>query len=274
MKKFLILRNSDKDRRGTFSKKVGDYLTDKGADCTYSTDAMDIDEDVECVIVLGGDGTMLRAAKKVVERGIPLMGINLGTLGYLAEVDRRDVYSALDHLLDDEYFIEERMMLKGTVYHNDEVIASDVALNDVVIVRQGRLRVVSFMNYVNDEYLNSYNADGIILSTATGSTGYSLSCGGPIVSPESKAILLTPISPHTLITRSIILMSNDKITVLIGQGHEPGSAEASVSFDGDAYITVYSGDRIVVEKADKSTKIIKLSGVSFLEILRQKMAGS
>ena len=206
MKKFLILRNSDKDRRGTFSKKVGDYLTDKGADCTYSTDAMDIDEDVECVIVLGGDGTMLRAAKKVVERGIPLMGINLGTLGYLAEVDRRDVY------------------------HNDEVIASDVALNDVVIVRQGRLRVVSFMNYVNDEYLNSYNADGIILSTATGSTGYSLSCGGPIVSPESKAILLTPISPHTLVTRSIILMSNDKITVLIGQGHEPGSAEARVSF--------------------------------------------
>jgi NAD+ kinase len=202
------------------------------------------------------------------------MGINLGTLGYLAEVDRRDVYLALDHLLDDEYIIEERMMLKGTVYHNDEVIVSDVALNDVVIVRQGRLRVVSFMNYVNDEYLNSYNADGIILSTATGSTGYSLSCGGPIVSPESKAILLTPISPHTLVTRSIILMSNDKITVLIGQGHEPGSAEASVSFDGDAYITVYSGDRIVVEKADKSTKIIKLSGVSFLEILRQKMAGS
>ena len=110
---------------------------------------MDIDEDVECVIVLGGDGTMLRAAKKVVDRGIPLMGINLGTLGYLAEVDRRDVYSALDHLLEDEYIIEERMMLKGTVYHNDEVIASDVALNDVVIVRQGRLRVVSFMNYVN-----------------------------------------------------------------------------------------------------------------------------
>ncbi len=274
MKKFLILRNSYKDRRGTFSKKVGDYLTDKGADCSYSADGMDIDEDVECVIVLGGDGTMLRAAKKVVDLGIPLMGINLGTLGYLAEVDRRDVYSALDHLLDDTYVIEERMMLKGTVYHNDEVIASDIALNDVVIVRQGRLRVVSFMNYVNGEYLNSYNADGIILSTATGSTGYSLSCGGPIVSPESKTILLTPISPHTLITRSIIFRSSDQVTVMIGQGHEPGAAEASVSFDGDAYITVQSGDRIVVEQSDKSTKIIKLSGVSFLEILRQKMAGS
>ena len=167
MKKFLILRNSDKDRRGTFSKKVGDYLTDRGADCVYSADGMDIDEDVECVIVLGGDGTMLRAAKKVVDRGIPLMGINLGTLGYLAEVDRRDVYMALDHLLDDEYVIEERMMLKGTVYHNADVVASDIALNDVVIVRQGRLRVVSFMNYVNGEYLNSYSADGIILSTAT-----------------------------------------------------------------------------------------------------------
>lgn len=274
MKRFMILRNSDKDKRGVFSKKVGDYLTKRGAECFYSADGTDIDEDVECVIVLGGDGTMLRAAKKVVDRNIPLMGINLGTLGYLAEVNRKDICSALDHLLEDDFIIEERLMLRGTVYHNEEVIASDIALNDVVIVRQGRLRVVSFMNYVNDAYLNSYNADGIILSTATGSTGYSLSCGGPIVSPESKTILLTPISPHTLITRSIIFKSTDKITVIIGQGHEPGAAEASVSFDGDAYITVQSGDRIVVEKSDKSTKIIKLSGVSFLEILRQKMAGS
>jgi NAD+ kinase len=274
MKRFVILRNSDKDRRGTFSKKVGDYLTEKGAECFYSVDATDIDEDVDCVIVLGGDGTLLRTAKKVLDYNIPLMGINLGTLGYLAEVDRRDVYSALDHLLDDSYVIEERMMLKGTVYHNGEVIASDYALNDVVILRQGRLRVVSFMNYINGEYLNSYNADGIILSTATGSTGYSLSCGGPIVSPEARIILLTPISPHTLITRSIIFQNTDRIAVEIGQGHDPGVAEANVSFDGDAYVTVSSGDRVVVEEADKSTKIVKISGVSFLEILRQKMAGS
>ncbi len=274
MKKFVILRNSDKDKRGNFSKKVGDYLTDKGADCYYSVDGTDIFEDTECVIVLGGDGTLLRAAKKVLDLGIPLIGINLGTLGYLAEVDRRDVYSALDHLLNDTYVIEERMMLHGTVYHNGEIIASDYALNDVVILRQGRLRVVSFMNYINDEYLNSYNADGIILSTATGSTGYSLSCGGPIVSPEVKTILMTPISPHTLIARSIIVQNTDKISVEIGQGHDPGAAEANVSFDGDAYITVSSGDRVVVEQADKSTKIIKINGVSFLEVLRQKMAGS
>ena len=115
---------------------------------------------------------------------IPLLGVNLGHLGFLAEVDRQSVYQALDKLIADIYEVEERMMLSGTVYRNGEAIGEDIALNDIVISREGSLRVVRFKNFVNDEYLNSYNADGIIISTPTGSTGYSLSVGGPIVSPK------------------------------------------------------------------------------------------
>ena len=193
MKRFMILRNTDKDKRGSFTKKIVDYLTERGGECFVSDDGMEVTEDVDCVVVLGGDGTLLRAAKKVVDRQIPLLGINLGTLGYLAEVNRRGAEKAMDCLLEDRFSIEKRMMLQGTIYHNNEIIARDIALNDVVIVRQGHLRVVKFLNHVNDAYLNSYKADGIILATATGSTGYSLSAGGPIVSPEAEVILMTPV---------------------------------------------------------------------------------
>lgn len=271
MKRFMILRNTDKDKRGSFTKKIVDYLTERGGECFVSDDGMEVTEDVDCVVVLGGDGTLLRAAKKVVDRQIPLLGINLGTLGYLAEVNRRGAEKAMDSLLEDRFSIEKRMMLQGTIYHNNEIIARDIALNDVVIVRQGHLRVVKFLNHVNDAYLNSYKADGIILATATGSTGYSLSAGGPIVSPEAEVILMTPVSPHTLNTRSIVFQSNDTITVEIGQGNMPGIAEAYVSFDGDAYISVGAGDRVIVERAKKQTNIIKISDISFLEVLRQKM---
>ncbi len=127
----------------------------------------------------GGDGTLLQAARDVVHLDIPLLGINLGTLGFLAEVDKNSVYPALDRLLSDDYELEDRMMLEGKIYRGEELIGKDIALNDIVIGREGHLRVIRFKNYVNDAYMNSYNADGIIISTPTGSTGYSLSAGGP-----------------------------------------------------------------------------------------------
>ena len=127
--------------------------------------------------------------------GIPLLGVNLGTLGYLAELDQKTMYSALDHLMRDEYQIERRMMLTGSVYHKGKLAAVDLALNDIVITREGALRVVRYHNYVNGGFLNSYKADGIIISTPTGSTGYSLSAGGPIISPSASLLLMTPLAP-------------------------------------------------------------------------------
>lgn len=176
--------------------------------------------------------------------------------------------------MQDNYEVEERMMLTGTVYRGETVIGEDIALNDIVIGREGPLRVVRFMNFVNNEYLNSYNADGIIISTPTGSTGYSLSVGGPIVSPNGSMTIMTPIAPHTLNTRSIVFPAEDVITVEMGKGRHQDCERGIASFDGDSVVRMVTGDRIVIRKADVKTKILKLNHLSFVEILRQKMRDS
>lgn len=283
MDKFYIITNSDKDRDFRFTDGIVRYLKEHGKQCKvqqagrklegiyHYTDPDLIPEGTECILVLGGDGTLLQAARDVVHREIPMLGINLGTLGFLAEVDKPSVFSALDKLMEDDYEIEERMMLTGTVWRGDKMIGQDVALNDIVIGRDGSLRVVRFKNYVNDVYLNSYNADGIIIATPTGSTGYSLSCGGPIISPNASMTLMTPIAPHTLNTRSIIFPAEDVITVEIGKGRRQVQEQGLASFDGDTEIPMVTGDRIVIRKASVSVKILKLNHLSFVEVLRQKM---
>ncbi len=283
MDKFYIITNNLKDEGLALTDCIEDYLLKHGKQCRvqqagrqlcgpyHYTNPELIPEGTDCIIVLGGDGTLLQAARDVVHREIPLLGINLGNLGFLAEVDRQSVYPALDQLMVDDYEVEERMMLKGAVYRGKELAGMDLALNDIVICREGPLRVVRFKNYVNDEYLNSYNADGIIVSTPTGSTGYSLSCGGPIVSPSASMTIMTPIAPHTMNTRSIIFPAEDVITVELGEGRRQNKEQGLASFDGDTVIPMTTGDRIVIHKAEVSTKIVKLNHLSFVEVLRQKM---
>ncbi len=284
---FYIITNSVKDKELLVTHKISNYLKEHGKSCViqqsdhghndgsfHYTDASQIPENADCVIVLGGDGTLLQAARDVVDRQLPLFGINLGTLGYLAEIDQYSIYPALDHLMGDNYEIERRMMLCGSVYHNGELLEQDIALNDIVISRERSLCVVKFHNYVNDEFLNSYNADGIIIATPTGSTGYSLSAGGPIISPDASMILMTPLAPHTLNTRSIVFSDNDKITVEIGPGRDETIERGMAAFDGDTTVPMVTGDRIVIEKSTKDTRIIKINNVSFLETLRKKMNNS
>ena len=283
MDKFYIITNSAKDKNQEFTNEIVKYLKDHGRQCQvqlaerkkegayHYTNPDLIPEGTQCLLVLGGDGTLLQAARDVVHREIPMLGINLGTLGFLAEVDRLSVYQALDQIMADDYEIEERMMLTGTVWRGDTIIGRDVALNDIVICREGPLRVVRFKNYVNDVYLNSYNADGIIISTPTGSTGYSLSCGGPIVAPNGAMTLMTPIAPHTLNTRSIIFPAEDVITVELGKGRRQDTEKGLASFDGDTVIPMVTGDRIVIQRASVSSRILKLNHLSFVEVLRQKM---
>ena len=284
MDKFFIIANRQKDKELKTARKVEAYLNSKGKSCilreetseqkarsNHYTDVEKIPKDVECIIVIGGDGTLLQAARDVVNRQIPLLGINMGTLGYLAEIDRSSIDGALNHLMLDEYTIEKRMMLNGKVYHKEELIAEDVALNDIVIGRDGPLHVTRFHNYVNGEFLNSYTADGIIIATATGSTGYSLSAGGPIVSPETNILIMTPVAPHTLNTRSVIFPAEDEITVEIGEGSQGCEAKAVVSFDGDTNVPMRTADRVAIRRSVKDTQIIKISNISFLEVLRRKM---
>ena len=287
MDKFYIITNRDKDQNLRFTEEIVQYLKEHGKKCQvqqaerrvegeyHYTDPALIPEDTQCILVLGGDGTLLQAARDVVHREIPMLGINLGTLGFLAEIDKTSIYTALDKLFEDDYEIEERMMLTGTVWRGDKITGQDVALNDIVISRVGPpLRVIGFNNYVNDGYLNSYNADGIIIATPTGSTGYSLSCGGPILSPNAAMTVMTPIAPHTLNTRSIIFPEDDVITVELGEGRRQIQENGLASFDGDVEVPMSTGDRIVIKKASVSVKILKLNHLSFVEVLRQKMSNN
>lgn len=287
MRNFYIITNAQKDPNWEITDKIVTYLKQNRCICHvheargklkggpyHYTDAEQIPDTAECIIVLGGDGTLLQAARDVVRRGIPLFGINMGTLGYLAEVNRQGLYPALDQLILDDYEIEERMMLTGTVYHKEQIIGEDIALNDIVIGRSGPLRVIGIKNYVNDEYLNSYNADGIIVSTPTGSTGYSLSAGGPIISPSARLTMITPLAAHTLNSRSIILPAEDVIKVEIGPGRRQEHERGLATFDGDTAIGMMTGDKIIIRQSEMNTKIVKLKKLSFVEVLRQKMGNN
>lgn len=275
-----MIANSDKDENLTLSYEIADYLTSCGMRCIIRGKDQEkedsygqlLTEEADCILVLGGDGTLLRAARKLSDRGIPFLGINLGHLGYLAEIERQNVQMALQKLIEDDYTVEERMMLTGSVHVDGRQTGQDVALNDIVINRHGNLRVVNYDVYVNDQYLNSFTADGMIVSTPTGSTGYSLSAGGPIVSPTASMLLLTPICPHTLNSRSIIFSGEDRIRIQIGEGRRGGRDDACVTFDGDSSFPMRTGDYVEIQRSGAVTRILKINQVSFLEVLRDKLS--
>jgi len=282
MRNFYVIANSDKDENLTLSYEIADYLTSRGMYCIIrgkEQEKMDShsqlpEKEVDGILVLGGDGTLLRAARELADRKIPFLGINLGHLGYLAEIEQQNIQTALDKLIEDDYTVEERMMLTGSVYLDGEQAGRDAALNDIVINRHGSLRVVNYDVYVNDQYLNSFTADGMIISTPTGSTGYSLSAGGPIVSPTASLLLLTPICPHTLNSRSIIFSGEDRIRIQIGESRRGGRDEACVTFDGDSSFLMGTGDYVEIQKSTEVTRILKINQVSFLEVLRNKLSRS
>lgn len=270
MNKFYVITNTSKDSTLNTTKRIKQYLESKGKECVLAENGFSLPKDTDCVLVLGGDGTLIRAARELHSYDVPFLGINMGTLGYLTEVEVQNIESAIDQLLEDDPVVEARMMLKGTLNNQLE----DIALNDIVLTRLGNLRLIRFHIYVNGELLNTYQADGIIISTPTGSTAYNLSAGGPIVEPTASMIVITPICSHALNTSSIVLSADDEIVLEVAQGRDGEIEEAGVSFDGDRNIEVHTGDRIVIQKAKETTKLLKLSKVSFLETLRKKMKGN
>lgn len=277
MNSFLIIANSDKDINLELSNNILNYLEEHNAKgllvsaaAKYYENNLIKDEylqDVQAIIVLGGDGTMLRAARTV-GKDIPFLGINLGTLGFLAEVEVANLYKAIDRLLADDYRIEKRMMIEGRV--GDKVYHS---LNDIVITRAGFSRIIGLAVYVNGELLDTYEADGVIISTPTGSTGYNLSAGGPIISPRTKAIVVTPISPHSFSAKSVVFDSLDNISVEIVKKRKTQDTEAIVSFDGDNNMELSAGDVVNAGISSKEVSLIKMYDVNFYSVLRDKIGG-
>ena len=278
MNKYLVLANNDKDIDLALSKKIVEYIKEKGSfadivsDVINDYDGIVIKEeyiaDAKAVIVIGGDGTMLRAAAGLGDHDIPLLGINLGTIGFLTEVEVSNLYDALDRLLSGDFNVEKRMMIEGNLKGR-----SFKSLNDVVITRAGFSRIIGLNIYVNDELLDTYEADGVIVSTPTGSTGYNLSAGGPLVSPKSKAIVVTPISPHSLTSKSIVFDSEDVIRIEIVKKRKTQETEAIVSFDGSNNEELSAGDTIIVKKSKKEIELVKLYDMNFYRVLRDKIGG-
>ncbi len=282
---FYIITNHQKDEDLKITKEIQRYLEehqricyiqgekgDLGTQKGYGfTNAETIPQDVECVLVLGGDGTLIQGARDIVGKELPIIGFNFGTLGFLTEIEQENMYTALDKLMADEFILESRMMLKGTMYRDGEAVFSDIALNDIVLNRSGALRIIQYDIYVNGEFLYSCPSDGIIISTPTGSTGYNLSAGGPIVSPSSSMILLTPICPHSLGSRSIVLSADDRVVVKIGPGRRNTEETAVATFDGAQSVDLITGDRVEIMQAKETTKLIKINKKSFVEIMRKKM---
>lgn len=291
MKYVYLITNEVKDPQGQYTGQITAYLEARGAVVTCVDNTAEAigtaicktraekpeaadggkTDGMECVLVLGGDGTLLRAARNILDSDIPLLGVNLGTLGYLAEVEIGNIEQTLDRLLADDYTREERMMLEGLVKTGNRT-EENYALNDIVISRCGSLQILTFDIYVNGQFLNSYSADGMIVATPTGSTGYNMSAGGPIVEPEASLLLLTPICPHTLNTRSIVLASEDEIRIEISQGKDGSMQTVDANFDGSHKVIMQTGDSIVIRKAAKTTGILKLNMESFLAVLHKKMS--
>ncbi len=272
MKRFYIVTNTQKDPEYHMTNLIKEMIEKLGSKAVLAKDEAS-SKDCDYILTLGGDGTLIKAAYQYYEDNIPLIGINLGTLGYLTEIEVSDVKElekGISKILEGKSILEERMLINGTV----EGKLESVALNDIVLSRTGEVQIIYYNVYVNGSLLHSYQADGIIVSTPTGSTSYNLSAGGPIVEPTANLFVVTPICPHELNSRSIVLSGEDCIELELGYGKEGAVQSACVSFDGRNNIHITSGEKVVIKNEKNKVKLLRLSNVSFLEVLRKKMKGN
>ena len=287
MKKFFIITNKSRDEELVKTAEVERAIVSCGGIVTgrvsrlaqddascYERVLAKIPDDTECIVTLGGDGTMLRAARTLYTRALPFLGINLGNLGYLTEGSGCSAEELFAHIINDDYVIERRMLVKGSVIRGGTEIETRTALNDITLNRSQSLRIINFNLYVNGEFLYNYRADGIIVSTPTGSTAYNLSCGGPVVEPTARLLLITPIAPHSLNNRSLVLSAEDtvELEILSSEKDPDQQIEYVAYFDSDAKLDLQPGDRIRISAADKDAGLVRQSRRSFLETLRAKLS--
>ena len=222
---------------------------------------------VDAILVLGGDGTMLSVSRLVAEKGTPILGINLGSMGFITEINRDEIYKAVDRMLSNGCAIEERMMLTAAVHRNGEKIAQYTVLNDVVINKGALARIVDLETFINNVYVTTFKADGLIISTPTGSTAYSLSAGGPIIYPTLDSIALTPICSHTLTNRPILLPDDSMIEVVL----RAMSEDVYLTLDGQMGFALRMDDVIEIGKSDFKLKLLVPCERDYFKVLRTKL---
>ncbi|WP_035651584.1 MULTISPECIES: NAD kinase [unclassified Flavobacterium] len=233
---------------------------------TFSSSTI-LDNSFEMLISIGGDGTVLRSAALVRNSGVPLLGINAGRLGFLAKVQKENIDGLLQYVIDQNYTTSERTLLGLTSEPDNEAFKElNFAMNEVTVSRKDTTSMITVETYLNNEYLNSYWADGLIISTPTGSTGYSLSCGGPILTPDVKSLVITPIAPHNLTARPLVIPDDTEITLRV-TGRED---QYLVSLDS-RISSVKNESILKIKKTDYKIKMVEIPGETFLKTLRNKL---
>jgi NAD+ kinase len=282
VKKVGIIPNRDRDLNYDMTKQLVGWITEKGhnvlitkevADSIgyshYVNDIKQIYSTSGFLVSLGGDGTLLNVARSAALYNTPIIGVNLGTLGFLTAVEKKDAKVALEKVLSGEYTLEKRMMLEANINGSPEEQGL-IGLNDICITRGSLSRLINTKIYINDEFVDLFRGDGIILSTPTGSTAYNLSAGGPILVPDSQMMVITPICPHSLYSRSFVVSGDDVIKV---EFEGIINTDIMLSVDGQTGITVGMNDVITIKKSNYVTTIIKTHDQGFYKILRQKIIG-
>ncbi|PJB13704.1 MAG: NAD kinase [Flavobacteriales bacterium CG_4_9_14_3_um_filter_40_17] len=254
-----VLENELRDEALSSGLDVAHFLTFSSSE--------DLDGTFDLFLSIGGDGTFLRSVNYVRDSGIPVLGLNIGRLGFLANVQKEKFNQALDCLLNSQYAISKRsLILLESDLPSDETPGQQIALNEIALSRRNTTSMITIETWLNDEYLNAYWADGLIISTPTGSTGYSLSCGGPVISPETQALVLTPIAPHNLNARPLIIPDNVTVRLKV-TGREPNYL---VSLDANL-ITFANETSLTIKKAPFHINMIELQGEGFYKTLRKKL---
>lgn len=260
-KRVGIVINELKDKNGEFSQNIKKWLEEKGC----AVNEKNPFKDTDFTVVLGGDGTILEVAEKSALSNIPVIGINLGNLGYLTDAERGDCYTALQNVLNNEYKIEKRMTLEACM-SADKDGKKILALNEFCVSKGVLSKIMIFEVYINNCYINSFKADGIIVSTPTGSTAYNLSAGGPILKPDSSMTAITPICPHDLFARPFVVPGDDRVCVkIVSEG------KGILLTDGRVTTQLEEGDSVSITKSNHFVSVIKTGGNSFYEVLRKKM---
>ncbi len=224
-------------------------------------------DNVDLILVLGGDGTMIATARMLGDRAIPVVGVNYGGLGYLAEFRIEELYLALESILKGDYRLEQRVMLKAELLRGEEQVTSNRVLNDVVINKSALARIVEIEAYLNRQFVNSFRADGLIVSTPTGSTAYNLSAGGPVIYPSMKAIVITPICPFTLSNRPIVIPDESVIELRLKTENE----EVALTLDGQVGFALKSEDRVLIRKSQATFNLVQPANRNYFEVLRDKL---
>ena len=272
MKRAIIVPNYLKAESMGFCNVAKNMLEGMG----YSVDVLgehDVpSNNAEFALVLGGDGTILRACKKLYTLNIPVFGINFGNVGYLAGCNPDTAVECIERVVSGNYKVENRLMLQGEVVRNGSVAYSFVALNEATLFRSTLKKAFKTEIYINGMSTETVLGDGVVIATPTGSTSYNLSAGGPVLTPESDNIVITPLSPMQLVCSSIVAGGNDTIDVRVAINSLFNDACVSLEIDGDCSFDIYDGDIIKIKKAENTAKTIKVDNVSFYQILRKKLS--